>query len=115
MPSPLAATVADYDPVGSLLTPGHDFLPVLALAAGVVAVFVIACTAIVITGYVIAAAVVLGLSALADTCGRRCTSAKSAGSAADLDQACTKVVHLDSYRRCRQRSPLRHRHDDDPA
>lgn len=77
--------------------------------------FVIACAAILITGYVIAAAVVLALSTLADTCGRRCTSAKFAESTADLDQACTKVVHLDSYRRCRQRSPLRHRHYDDPA
>lgn len=115
MPSPLVATASDHDPVGSLLIHGHDFLPTLALAAGVVAVFVIVCAAIVITGYVIAAAVVLGLSALADTCGLRCRSAKSAEPAADSDRVRTKVVHLDSYRRCRQRSPLGHRHDDDPA
>ncbi len=129
MPSQLATTVADQNTFGSFLDIlVHDFLPVFALAAGLMAVIWIACAAIMISGYLIGAAVVFGVRALVDACVRYVRRRRGVEYAqlvtVDADGACTKVVNLDRYRRRRQHrrsdnvqtdDPFRPRCDDDPA
>ncbi|WP_406692813.1 hypothetical protein REH65_14505 [Saccharopolyspora sp. ID03-671] len=129
MPSQLATTVVDQDAFGSFLgILVHDFLPVFALAAGLMAVIWIACAAIVIAGYLVGAAVVFGVRALVRAGVRYVRRRRGVEYAqlvtVDADGAHTKVVNLDRYRRRRQHrrsgnvqtdDPFQPRCDDDPA
>lgn len=129
MPSQLATTVVDQDTFGSFLDIlVHDFLPVFALAAGLMAVIWVACAVIVIAGYLIGAAVVFGLRALVHACVRYVRRWGDVEYAqlvtVDADGAHTKVVNLDRHRRRRQRrrsdrfqsdGTTQPRFDDDPA
>ncbi|MBK0868691.1 hypothetical protein INP57_17915 [Saccharopolyspora sp. HNM0986] len=129
MPFLLATTVGDQDTFGSfpdILV--HDFLPVFALAAGLMAVIWVACAVIMIAGYLIGAVVVFGVRALVNTCVRyvRCRRGVEYAQlvTVDADGAHTKVVSLDRYRRRRQHrrsdglqsdDTTQPRCDDDPA
>ena len=113
MPSQLATTVVDQDTFGSFLDIlVHDFLPVFALAAGLMAVIWVACAVIVIAGYLIGAAVVFGLRARVHACVRYVRRRRDVEYAqlvtVDAEGAHAKIVDLDRYRRRRQ-----HRRSDD--
>ena len=129
MPSLLATPVVDQDTFGSFLDIlVHDFLPVFALAAGLMAVIWVACAVTVIAGYLIGGVVVFGVRALVHACvryGRRQRDVEYAQLVTvDADGAHTKVVNLDRYRRRRQHrrsdrfqsdGTTQPRFDDDPA
>jgi hypothetical protein len=123
-----ATTVLDHDAFGSflgILVP--RFLPVFALAAGLMAVIWIGCTVIVISGYLIGAVIVFAARAVVHTCAQYIRRQRDIEYAqlvtVDADGAHSKIVNLDRYRRRRQRRCSDGEHsnasqphpDDDPA
>ncbi|MEV4648347.1 hypothetical protein [Saccharopolyspora sp. NPDC049357] len=129
MPSQLATAVADQKTFGSFLDIlVHDFLPVFALAAGLMAVIWIACATIMISGYLIGVRL---SSACAHWPTRACgTSVAEEESSTPSSSPSTptaptpKVVNLDRYRRrhqhrrscgCQSDGTAPPRCDDDPA
>lgn len=109
----LVTTVVDQDASSSILgTLVHDFLPVFALAAGVMAAIWLACAVIMIAGYLIGAVVVFCVRALVHACVRYVRRRRDVEYAqlvtVDAEGAHAKIVDLDRYRRRRQ-----HRRSDD--